>query len=103
VTSHPLHAPPPTPTLLKLYVAGRKSDSLLAIERVTGLCASQLAGRCQLEVVDVLLEPQRGSDAAVLVTPTLVRESPGPERRAVGNLSDVELVLAALGIEAVLA
>lgn len=41
-----------------------------------------------VEIIDVLRAPERGLRDGVFVTPMLVRVSPGPERRILGNLSD---------------
>ncbi|MDX2169109.1 MAG: circadian clock KaiB family protein [Deltaproteobacteria bacterium] len=84
---------------LRLYVAGRLVNSTRAIENLKRLCAQHLdGGRYQLEVVDVLHEPLRAVADQVLVTPTLVRLAPAPRIELVGDLSDPQVVLAALGI-----
>jgi circadian clock protein KaiB len=87
----------PTPRL-RLFVAGQNPRSQRAIEQVTRLCEETLGGLCQLEVIDIVQRPQMAQEAAVLVTPTLVRDQPLPERRALGDLSDASAVLAALGM-----
>jgi circadian clock protein KaiB len=46
----------------------------------------------ELTVCDVRAEPQAAEAARVVATPTLIRVSPGPACRLVGDLSDLQLV-----------
>ena len=52
----------------------------------------------RIEVIDVLKEPLRALAETILVTPTAVKVSPEPELQIIGNLSDEEEVLRALGL-----
>lgn len=85
--------------LLRLYVADNAPNSVRAMSNLQAIYDEHLAGRRELEVVDVLQEPQRALDDNVLVTPTLVKLSPLPEVKIVGNLSDKARVLSALGVK----
>lgn len=86
---------------LRLYVAGRAPNSAAAIANLRVLLAEPPPGvrTADVEVVDVLEEPARALGEGVIVSPTLVRISPLPEVRIVGNLSDLAAVRAALGVE----
>ena len=53
----------------------------------------------EVEVIDVLAQPERAEQAGILATPTLSYEHPGRPRRIVGDLSDAKKVLDFLGIE----
>jgi circadian clock protein KaiB len=66
---------------------------------LSDLCAGLLAGRANLEVIDVRREPERGEAANVIGLPTLVKVRPLPTRRVVGDLSHGRRVLSALGID----
>jgi circadian clock protein KaiB len=84
---------------LRLYVAGESPNSVQArINLRTALDAS-LQADVNLEVVDVLVHPERGLQDGILVTPTLIRLAPAPERRVIGNLRDRDALLAGLGID----
>lgn len=85
-------------TLLRLYVAGETSSSAKAMANLQSICREHLRGRYRLEVVDILLEPLRSLSEGILVTPTLVRLLPLPERTIVGDLSETASVLQALGL-----
>ncbi len=82
----------------RLYVAGNAPHSCLAVANLQILGDNFLAGNYTVEVVDVLKEPLRTLEDAVYVTPTLIRLSPEPVCRIIGNLSDQKPVLAALGL-----
>ena len=78
---------------LRLYVAGNAPNSLLAVANARALCGE--AGHA-LEVVDVLDHPRRALADGIIVTPTLLKLSPLPLRRLIGDLSDTAQVLLTL-------
>jgi circadian clock protein KaiB len=69
-----------------------------AVANLKRICHEHLRGVHRLQVVDILEHPQRAMSAGILVTPTLVKLSPPPAAQVVGNLSDTEKVLIAIGI-----
>jgi circadian clock protein KaiB len=81
---------------LRLYVIGSAPNSLAALTHLRALRATLRFA--ELEVIDVLAWPERALDEDVLVTPTLVKLSPRPARRIVGDLSDSRSVLGSLGM-----
>jgi circadian clock protein KaiB len=81
---------------LRLYVAGNAPNSLRAIANAKAICAEHFLSCHDLEIVDLLQYPLRGLDDGIIVTPTLLRLSPLPIRRVVGNLSDTQQVLTTL-------
>lgn len=83
----------------ELYVAGDAPRSRTAVRALTDLCEERLKGRYELVVIDVLAHPERAEQAKILATPTLLRRSPAPSIRIVGDLSLRENVLAGLGLE----
>lgn len=87
-----------TVLLLRLYVAGDGPNSELALLRLQEFCTEHLGDRYQLEIVDVIREPGRALADRVLLTPTLVRVSPAPERTIIGNLSESAVLARALGV-----
>ncbi len=78
---------------LRLYVAGNGPNSVLARANIALFCDVENEQTCDLEIVDLLEFPQRALADGVIVTPTLLRLSPLPARRIVGNLSDRDKVL----------
>jgi circadian clock protein KaiB len=84
----------------RLYVAGNAPNSLQAIANLTELCETHLAGRHEIEIVDVCLYPSRALTEEIFMTPTLVSLLPYPGRRIVGTLSNTEPILQILGLGA---
>src|SRR3982750_2283750 len=84
--------------VLTLYVTGTSPRTQIAIDNLNRICADELDGRYELEIVDVLEHPQRAEDERILATPTLIKQLPPPLRRVIGDLSDKDKVL--LGLEA---
>ncbi len=84
--------------LFRLFVAGRSTRSLQAIANLRRIGEERLHGHYELVVVDVLTDPESAESARVLTTPTVVRESPAPVRRATGDLSDLDRVILALDL-----
>ena len=86
---------------LRLFVRGRTPQAHRAVDALRRIHqrveASGIAVR--VEVIDVAEDPQAAEDARILATPTLVRESPPPARRVIGDLSDTALAMAALDLE----
>lgn len=85
----------------RLYVAGDAQNSAQALANLTALCRAHLAGRHEIEVVDVFREPKRALAEGIFITSTLVKLVPSPARRIVGTLSQTQTVLQALGLPAV--
>ena len=88
------------PVKFRLYVAGDAGNSAQARANLSALCRTHIPGGCSIEVVDVFREPKRALADGIFMTPTLVKVSPGPLRRIVGTLSQVEPLLQMLGLEA---
>lgn len=94
---------PPAPAdgvthVLRLFVTGMTPRSVEAVARLKGVCERHLAGRYELEVIDVYQQPGRAKSEQIVATPTLIKSLPAPLRRLVGDLSDVERVLVGLDI-----
>lgn len=91
-------APPAPAWHLCLFVAGGHDRSRRAIENLRRLCASHLPPGAQVEVVDIHRAAAQALRHAVAVAPTLLRLSPPPPRRVVGDLSDTPAVLRGLDL-----
>jgi circadian clock protein KaiB len=87
-----------TKYILKLFVNADHPRSKSAIENLRQICESELKGRYELVIVDVMQEPERAEEDQVMTTPTLVMELPGPLRTVIGDLGDKEKVLKGLQV-----
>lgn len=81
---------------LRLYVAGQSPKSLRAIANLTTFCKEHVAGRFEVEVIDLIVNPSLARGDDIVAIPTLVRRLPPPEHKIIGDLSDVERLRAAL-------
>ena len=81
---------------MRLYIAGQTQRSTRALRNLRAICETHLAGRFDLEVVDVIQRPEMARDHDILAIPTLVRRLPEPVRQIIGDLSDHERVLVGL-------
>ena len=93
-------ARPSEPVVLCLYISGPTPRSAQAIVHVRDLCEAALRGRYELSVVDLSQSPAQASRHQIVAAPTLVRERPLPERRFIGDMSDVERILRGLDVVA---
>ena len=86
-----------TTYMLRLYVTGSSPRAETAVANLRRICEQELRGQYELQIIDVLKEPQLAEDEKILATPTLIKQLPPPLRRVIGDLSDTGKVL--LGLE----
>ncbi len=84
--------------MLRLFVAGVTPRSRQAIENLRRICDGPLAGRVDLETVDIYQQPHLAELHQVVAAPTLLRLKPLPQRRLIGDLTDTGRVLRGLGL-----
>jgi circadian clock protein KaiB len=83
---------------LRLYVAGQTAKSLTAFANLKKICDEHLPGQYEIEVIDLLKQPQLAAGDQILAIPTLVRKLPEPVKKIIGDLSNTERVLVGLDI-----
>jgi circadian clock protein KaiB len=83
---------------LCVYVTESSPKGQRAIENLRRACEEHLAGRYQIEIVDVLKNPRRAATDQILAAPTVVRRLPAPVRKLVGDLSDSNSLLIGLAL-----
>ena len=84
--------------VLRLYITGSTPRSARAIENMRRICEEHLAGRYDLEVIDIYQRPEAAREFQLIAAPTLVRLLPEPLRRIIGDLSDLDKVLQGLDL-----
>lgn len=84
--------------VLRLFVAGASPNSVRAINNLQQICELYLKEMYSLEIIDVYLEPSVAKTEQIFALPLLIKKSPQPERRLIGDLSDTDRVLKALSI-----
>jgi len=83
--------------VFRLYVTGLTPRSTLAIANIRKLCEEHLAGRYELEVIDIYQQPKLAKREQIIAAPTLIKKLPLPLRKLIGDISDTEKFL--IGID----
>ena len=84
--------------VLQLYVSGMSPKSMEAIENIKRLCDEHLNDAFELEIIDIYKNPDVASQQQIIFSPSLIKNLPLPKKTLVGNFSDEEKVIKALGI-----
>jgi len=85
--------------VLRLYVTGMTPKSTRAIANIGELCKEHLAGRYELEVIDIYQQPKLTKEEQIIASPTLIKKLPLPLRRLIGDMSDTERVLVGIDLK----
>lgn len=83
---------------LRLYITGHTAFAERAIANIRRICEDDLGDRYEMELIDLMEDPEAGEAQQIIATPTLIKQLPPPLRRVIGDLSDRERVLAGLDI-----
>lgn len=84
--------------LLKLFVTGASPNSARAVENLKTICEQYLNSKYELEIIDVYQQPLRAKEEQIVALPMLVKFSPGPVKKMIGDMSNTKKVLKGLGI-----
>ena len=84
--------------VLRLYIVGTTPQSMRAVTNIRMICEEHLPGRYELEVVDLSQHPALAEGEQIIAAPTLVKQSPLPLRRFIGDLSQTERILHGLNL-----
>ena len=83
---------------LRLFITGASTNSTRAVINLKQICETYLKENYELEIVDVHQQPLLAQSEEIIALPLLVKKSPGPERRLIGDMSNTAKVLRGLGI-----
>jgi circadian clock protein KaiB len=84
--------------VLRLYVSGMTARSRQAIDNIRNLCEEHLAGRYDLEIIDIYQQPGLAKEGQIIAAPTLVKKLPPPLKKIIGDLGDPGRIMVVLGI-----
>jgi circadian clock protein KaiB len=84
--------------VLRLYVSGMNPQLELSVANLRRRLDGQPGWEYDLDVCNVLEQPQEAEDNKILATPALVLVSPPPGMKVIGDLSDTKKVLLHLGL-----
>lgn len=84
------------PYSLQLYIAGNTRRSVQAIANTRRVCDESLDGRYELDIIDIYQSPALAKFAQIIAVPTLVRISPLPVKRIVGDMLNARRIIFAV-------
>lgn len=84
--------------ILNLYVTGTNQASRRALINIKKICEKYLKGRYKLEVIDIYQKPWLMKGQQIIAVPTLIKVSPLPSRKLIGDLSNEVNVVYGLGL-----
>lgn len=82
----------------RLYVVGNTRQSNRAIVNLRRLFDEHLPDRHRLEIINLRERPELAAADQIIAAPALVKLSPPPLRRFIGDMSDSPKILAGLGL-----
>ena len=83
---------------LYLYIARPTPESDAALRNLKQICETYLAGRYQIEVIDLMKNPRLAREQQIVALPTVIRKRPSPARKMIGDLSNIDRALAGLDL-----
>ena len=83
---------------LRLYLRGNTPLSAAAVKNLQEITREHLRDNCELEIIDISENIDLAVKDDIVAVPTLVRLSPQPLRRIVGDLTRRDQVLRALDL-----
>ena len=83
---------------MTLFITGNSPRSERALHNLVQLCDKTMPNDYVLSIIDVLEQPALAEEEKIFATPTLIKRSPNPTRRIIGDLSDFNKVLLGLGL-----
>jgi circadian clock protein KaiB len=84
--------------VFQLFVTGTTPNSVRAVNNIRDICETHLKGRYLLQVIDVYQDPSLAMNEQLIALPLLVKKLPLPEKKLIGDLSQTEKVMKALGL-----
>jgi circadian clock protein KaiB len=84
---------------LRLFITGASPNSSRAISNLKALCEDCLKDRYELEIIDVYQQPVIAEQEQIIALPMLLKVSPNPVRRMIGDMSDTDKVMIGLGLK----
>ncbi|MEN9520479.1 MAG: hypothetical protein RLZZ381_3067 [Cyanobacteriota bacterium] len=78
---------------LRLFISSQNDSAEKTLSNLHQLLEERLTHPYNLKVIDIAKNPEQAVMHQVLTTPTLIRVSPGPIKRIVGQLDDISRVL----------
>ena len=85
------------PYIFRLYITGASPNSLRAIANTKNICDEYFNENYELEIIDVHQQPFVAKQENIIALPLLIKKHPLPEKRLIGDMSNIERVLNSIG------
>ncbi len=85
--------------VLQLFITGASHNSIRAVHNLKEICDTYLKGRYTLEITDIYQQPLIAEKEQIIALPLLIKKSPLPLKRLIGDMSDTQKVLVGLGLQ----
>jgi len=79
--------------VLRLYVTGASHNSVRAINNLKLICDAQLPAGYKLDIIDIYQQPAIANQEQIVALPLLIKLSPLPVKRMIGDMSDTQKVI----------
>ena len=79
--------------ILRLFISSNNPHTAETLSNIHQLLEEKLTNPYTLKVIDIAKHPEQAANHQVIITPTLVRISPKPVKRIVGQLDDIQRLL----------
>jgi circadian clock protein KaiB len=84
--------------MLRLFITGSTPNSIRAVSNIRQICETYLKGRYSLEIIDVYQEPALAQQEKIVALQLLIKKRPLPQRKLIGDLSEVDKILRILDV-----
>ena len=84
--------------VLRLFITGILPNSVRAVANIHAICEKYLKDRYELEIIDIYQQQPLALEEDIVAVPVLIKKSPLPVVRMIGDLSNTEKVLVALDL-----
>src|SRR5690606_15315277 len=83
--------------VLCLFITGASVNSSRAVSNLREICEKYLVNGYSLDIIDVYQQQAIAESEQIIALPLLIKSSPLPEKRLIGDMSDTQKVLKGLG------
>jgi circadian clock protein KaiB len=84
--------------VLRLFVTGASPNSMRAIANIKNICEGHFNKNYDLEIIDVYQQPVIAKQENIIALPLLIKKFPLPEKRLIGDMSNIQKVLSSFGV-----
>jgi circadian clock protein KaiB len=84
--------------IFKLFIVKDNPKSQSLVERVQRLLKDVLGENYQVDIIDILENPELAMRDKVIASPTLIKVSPLPQKRLIGHFNDNEKIISGLNL-----